>query len=173
MLRHRLNHWFNFHVHLSVHGKVTGATKTTYSLWYFNAFIKYFKITKNKANNIHVPFCRVLATYTYKADPIHHLSPHSYITLPFVWFFCCFFFSILVFVLLVFFFCYHLYLVHIFNLFFIIIFFNIYLIHMFTIGTHQTIPTCKWLLFIPTLSVEKKLIRLWILALSDSFIHKT
>lgn len=119
-------------------GKVTGATKTTYSLWYFNAFIKYFKITKNKANNIHVPFCRVLATYTDKADPIHHLYPHSYITLPFVWVFVLFFLVFLFLFCCCCFFCYHLYLVHIFNLFFIIIFFNIYLIHMFTIGTHQT-----------------------------------
>lgn len=132
MLRHRLNHWFNFHVHLSVQRQSHRSHEELIRSGIFNAFIKYFKITKNKANNIHVPFCRVLATYTDKADPIHHLYPHSYITLPFVWVFVLFFCFV------VFFFCYHLYLVHIFNLFFIIIFFNIYLIHMFTIGTHQT-----------------------------------
>lgn len=137
MLRHRLNHWFNFHVHLSVQRQSHRSHEELIRSGIFNAFIKYFKITKNKANNIHVPFCRVLATYTDKADPIHHLYPHSYITLPFVCFFVVFF-LVFWFLFCWVFFCYHLYLVHIFNLFFIIIFFNIYLIHMFTIGTHQT-----------------------------------
>lgn len=103
MLIHRLNHWFNFHVHLSVHRQSHRSHVELIRSGIFNAFIKYFKITKNKANSIHVPFCRVLATYTDKADPIHHLYPHSYITLPFVCFFLLFFFSFLVFVLLGFF----------------------------------------------------------------------